>query len=103
MVMSQNLFLGAFKCLEQACQFNEDFIKSNREDSDIEYFIKVDVQYLEKLHILHNKLSFLPERMKNIKMTLVTKSFGGNSSKKTSEKKVLEIFSKLWSIISVKI
>ena len=38
MVMSQNLFLGAFKCLEEACQFNEDFMKSYREDSDIEYF-----------------------------------------------------------------
>ena len=58
MVMSQNLFLGAFKYLEEACQFNEDFIKSYREDSDIEYFIKVDVQYLEQLHILLQVIIF---------------------------------------------
>ena len=56
--MSQNLFLGAFKYLEEACQFSEDFIKSYREDSDIEYFIKVDVQYLEQLHILLQVIIF---------------------------------------------
>ena len=28
------------------------------------YFLKVDVQYLEKFHELHNNLPFLPERMK---------------------------------------
>ena len=27
-------------------------------------FLQVDVQYLEKLHELHNDLPFLPERMK---------------------------------------
>ena len=27
-------------------------------------FLEVDVQYLEKLHELHNDLPFLPERMK---------------------------------------
>ena len=33
-------------------------------ESDEGYFIEVDVQYLEKLHQLHNNLPFLPERMK---------------------------------------
>ena len=28
------------------------------------YFLKVDVQYLEKFHELHNNFPFLPERMK---------------------------------------
>ena len=28
------------------------------------YFPEVNVQYLEKLHKLHNNLPFLPERMK---------------------------------------
>ena len=32
--------------------------------SDEGNFLEVDVQYLEKLHELHNNLSFLPERMK---------------------------------------
>ena len=34
------------------------------EESDEGYFLKVDVQYAEKLHELHNDLLFLPERMK---------------------------------------
>ena len=36
----------------RSSQFNEDFLE-------------VDVQYLEKLHDLHNDLPFLPEIMKN--------------------------------------
>ena len=45
-------------------QFNEDFIKNYNEEINEGYFLEVDVQYLEKLHELHNDLSFLPERMK---------------------------------------
>ena len=45
-------------------KFNEDFIKNYNEESDEGYFLEVDVQYLEKLHELHNDFPFLPERMK---------------------------------------
>ena len=45
-------------------QCYEDFIKSYSEDSDIGYFLQVDVQYPEELHELHNDFPFLPERMK---------------------------------------
>ena len=34
------------------------------EEGDEGYFREVDVQYLEKLHELHNYLPFLPEKMK---------------------------------------
>ena len=34
------------------------------EKRDEGYFLKVDVQYPEKLHELHNDLLFLPERIK---------------------------------------
>ena len=34
------------------------------EKRDEAYFLKVDVQYPEKLHELHNDLLFLPERIK---------------------------------------
>ena len=61
--MSQKLPLGGFKWVEETCQFNEAFIKSYKKDSDIEYFIEADVQYLEKLHELYNDLSFLPGRI----------------------------------------
>ena len=39
-------------------------IKNYNEESHEGYFLKVDVQYLEKLHTLHNDLPLLPERMK---------------------------------------
>ena len=45
-------------------QFNEDFVKKSNEESDEGHFLEVDVQYLEKLHELHNDLPFLPERLK---------------------------------------
>ena len=38
--------------------------KNYDEESTEEYFLEVDVQYLEKLHELHNNLPFLPERLK---------------------------------------
>ena len=40
------------------------FHRNYNEESDNEYFLKVDVQYMEKLYELHNDLPFLPEKMK---------------------------------------
>ena len=45
-----------------------NFIKKYNEDNDEGYFLEADVQYPENLHILHNYLSFLPERMKILKV-----------------------------------
>ena len=42
----------------------EDFIKNYNEECDEEYFLEVDVQYLEKLHELRHDLSFPSERIK---------------------------------------
>ena len=42
--------------------------KNYDEESDKRYFIKVDVQYTEKLYELHNDLTFLSERMKTEKV-----------------------------------
>ena len=44
-------------------QFNEDFIKNYKEESDGGSFLEADVQYPENLHELHNDLQFLPKRM----------------------------------------
>ena len=43
-------------------QFNEDFMKSYNEESEV-YFLEVDIKYREELHVLHNDLPFLSERM----------------------------------------
>ena len=42
--------------MKDTTQFNENFIKNYNEENDEEYFLGVDVQYLEKLHELHNDL-----------------------------------------------
>ena len=44
--MSQKLPVANFEWIEDACQFNDDFIKSYNEESHKEYFFEVDVQYL---------------------------------------------------------
>ena len=62
--MSQKLPVNNSEWIEDTSQFNEDFIKNYNEESDEGYFIGVDVQYLEKLHELHNDLPFLPGRVK---------------------------------------
>ena len=56
--------VNKFELIEDTSEFNKDFIKNYNEESDEGYFLEVDVQYLEKLHELHNDLPFLPERMK---------------------------------------
>ena len=70
--MSQKLPVNNFEWIKDASQFNEDFIKFYNEESDEEYFLEVDVQYLEKLHELYNDLPFLPERIKIEKVEKLT-------------------------------
>ena len=59
--MSQKLPVNNFEGIESTSPFNEDFIKRYNEESDEGYFLKVDVQYTEKLCELHNDLPFLSE------------------------------------------
>ena len=62
--MLQKLPVNNFEWIKDTSQFNEDFINNYNEESDKGYLLEVDVQYLEKVHELHNDLPFLPERMK---------------------------------------
>ena len=62
--MSQKLPGNKFEQIKDSSQLNEDFIKNYNEESDEGYFLEVDVQYLEKVHELHNDSAFLQERIK---------------------------------------
>ena len=62
--MSQTRPANNFEPIQGTSQFNEYFIKNYNEESDKRYCFEVDVQYLKKLHDLHNDLPFLPERIK---------------------------------------
>ena len=62
--LSQRLPVGGFKWIDDASEKDKDFIENYDENSDIGYFLKVDVKYPKELHDLHSDLPFLPERMK---------------------------------------
>ena len=47
--MSQKLPVNNLEWFKDTSQFNEDFIKNYNKDNDEGYFLKIDVQYLEKL------------------------------------------------------
>ena len=52
--MLQKLPVNNFCLIKNTSQFNEEFMKTYNEKSDEGYFLEADVQYLEKLHELHN-------------------------------------------------
>ena len=56
--MSQNLPVNYFEWIKDTFQFNKDFIKSYKEESDEGCFRENDVQHPEKLHELDDGLPF---------------------------------------------
>ena len=60
--MSQKLPVNGFKWVEKLSTFNEIVIKHYNENSDIGYFLEVDIDYPKELFNLHKDLPFLPER-----------------------------------------
>ena len=61
--MSQKLPVNGFKWVEKSrlSRFNERFIKNYNENSDIGYFLEVDIDYPKELFNLHKDLPFLSE------------------------------------------
>ena len=70
----QKLPVNNFQRIKDTSGFNKDFIKKYKEESDKGYFLEFDVQYLEKLHELHNDLLFLPERVEKLVTNLHDKA-----------------------------
>ena len=54
--MSQKLPLNNSEWTKETSRFDEDFIKKYNEESDKGYFLVINVQYIEKLHEIHNDL-----------------------------------------------
>ena len=62
--MMQKLPVNNFAWMKDTSQFDKHFIKNYNEESDNGFFLEVDVQYIAKLHELHNDLPYLTEIMK---------------------------------------
>ena len=62
--MCQKLPANGFKWEDDLSRFNERFIKNYNENSDIGYFLEVDVEYPKKLFSSQKELPFLLERKK---------------------------------------
>ena len=62
----QKLPVNGFKWVEKSrlLRFNKIFIKIYNENSDIGYFLEVDINYPKELFNLHKNLPFLPGRKK---------------------------------------
>ena len=53
----------SFMWIKNVSRIDEEFIKDYDENSDIGYFLKLDLEYPKELHDLHSDLPFLPEKM----------------------------------------
>ena len=63
--MSQKLPVNGFMWYnDYLSDFNEDFIKCYKENTDEEYFLEVDMEHPKTLCGSHKDLPFLPERKK---------------------------------------
>ena len=62
--MSQKWPVNGFKWAKYLSKFNETFIRNYDENSDIGYFLEVDINYSKKIFNLHKYLPFFPERKK---------------------------------------
>ena len=56
--------VNGFKWAKNLSKFNETFIRNYDKNSDIGYFLEIDIDYLKKLFNFHKDLLFLPERKK---------------------------------------
>ena len=58
----KKLPVGSFKWVKNVSKIDEKFIKNYDENSDIESFLKADLEYPKELHDLHSDLRFLPKK-----------------------------------------
>ena len=63
--MSKKLPVNGFKWENDIPRFNENFIKNDNENSDVGYFLEVDIEYPKRLWNFHKDLPFLPGRKKS--------------------------------------
>ena len=83
--MSKKAPINGFEWENDPSRFNESFIKNYNEDSDVVYFLEVNIEYPKQLWSFHKYLPFLPERKKLEKVEKLV------CSKEDKEKYVIHI------------
>ena len=63
--MIKKLPVGSFKWVKNVSRIDKEFIKNYDENSDIAYFLKVDIEYPKELDDLHSALPVLAEKNEN--------------------------------------
>ena len=58
--MSKKLHVNGFKWENDLSKFNESFIKNYNENSDVGYFLEVDIEYPKQLWSSHKTDHILP-------------------------------------------
>ena len=66
--MAKKLPVNSFKWENDLSKFNENFTKNYNENSDVGYFLEVDIEYPKQLQSSHKDLPVLPKRKKYIDM-----------------------------------
>ena len=67
--ITKKLQVDGSKWVDDLMMFTEGFMKGYDEESDIDYFLFVDVEYPKTLNMLQGDLSFLPEKININKCT----------------------------------
>ena len=62
--MSKKLPVNGFKWENDLSKFNENFIKNYNENSDVGYFLEIDIEYSKKLWSFRKDLPLFPEGRK---------------------------------------
>ena len=62
--MIQKLSVNGFKWVEKISKFNQRFIKSYNENSDIGYFFELDVEYPKKIYLIFIKIYHFYQKAK---------------------------------------
>ena len=77
---------GCFKWVKNVSKIDEEYIKNYDENSDIGYFLKVDIEYPKELHDLHSDTITIEDQIKDEKLQYDTNTEGAKISALSSGK-----------------
>ena len=68
--MREKLPIGGYTWSNNHDRYTSEFIKNYDENSNLQYLVEVDIEYLQHLHGIHRDLPFQPEKKEKLLATL---------------------------------